>query len=160
MPPAALPDPGGTNPQMIPSVLARSGVFSQLGGPFSGLVGRGDAFGDDAFEVVFAGDLEHGRFVDVEPVGWEFDARVFEAEVGERFAAFEVGKVGCRCSVDVEDAEDVVGGQGVVAKLGGGFEYVHPALQSGEGRDTVGSECDDLAVDLNLNRVSSSLLVR
>ena len=71
---------------------------------------------------------------------------LLKAEVGERFAAFEVGQVGCRGAVDVQDVEDVVGGQGVVAELCGGFEHVHPALQPGEGRDTVGSEGDDLAV--------------
>ena len=110
------------------------------------LVDRGNILGDYTFQMMFAGYLEHGRPVDVEPVRWDFDARVLEAEVGERFAAFEVGQVGCRGAVDVQDVEDVVGGQGVVAELCGGFEHVHPALQPGEGRDTVGSEGDDLAV--------------
>lgn len=39
------------------------------------------------------GYLEHDRSVDVEPVRWDFDARVLEAAVGERFAAFEAGQV-------------------------------------------------------------------
>ena len=77
----------------------------------------------------------------------DFDSRVFEAEVGERFVAFEVGQIGGRCAVAVEDVEDVVGGQGIVAELRGGFEDVHSALQSGEGRSTVGSEGEDFPVE-------------
>jgi len=93
------------------------------------------------------GHLEHRRPIDVEPVRWDFDARVFEAEVGERFSTFEVGKISRRRSVDVEDVEHIVRGQRLVAELRGGFEDVHSALQQGERRHTVWSKCDDLAVE-------------
>ena len=111
------------------------------------LVDRGNILGDYTFQMMFAGYLEHGRPVDVEPVRWDFDARVLEAEVGERFAAFEVGQIGGRCAVDVEDVEHVVRGHGLVAELSGGPEHVHPSLQQGEGRNTVRSECDDFPVE-------------
>jgi len=44
-------------------------------------------------------------------------ARMFEAEVGKRFAALEVRQLGRRCAVDVEDVEHIVRGQNLVAKL-------------------------------------------
>lgn len=97
--------------------------------------------------MVFAGYLQHGRSVDVEPVRRDFDAPVLEAEVGERFTAFEVGQIGGRDTVDIEDIEHGALGQSLVAELCGGPWDVHSALQQGEGRNAVRSECNDFPVE-------------
>lgn len=60
----------------------------------AGLVDRGNILGNNAFQMVLLRNFQHGRSVDIEPVRRNFDAWMFEAEIGERFTALEVRQLG------------------------------------------------------------------
>lgn len=114
--------------------------------PFPRLIRGVDTFRDDPFEVMLLRDLEHGGAIDVKPERGDFDARVLDAQTGEHLTALEVRQFGGRGAVEVEDVENVIGGQGCVSQLSGGFADMHSALQLGEGWNTF-VEGDDLAVE-------------
>lgn len=79
--------------------ISSQGRFDPIPRSLARLVDRGNILGDYTFQMMFAGYLEHGRPVDVEPVRWalwpsHFDSKAQRSPVGGCPSVASIGGTG------------------------------------------------------------------